>query len=80
MSVRHCNAHHLGSAPQVLLSSVTAVKSPFALQRTFDGTLDFTTPQADILQFAIAQSFELKSCLAFETPSQIGNPPSLHPG
>jgi len=57
-----------------------AVETALALQFTFDGALDFTTSQAHVLQFAIAESFDLKSGLALEPPSQIGHPPGLQRG
>ena len=59
---------------------VKAAEGALALQLTFDGALDFTTSQADVMQVAIAQSFKLKRCLALDAPIQIGHPPRLQSG
>jgi hypothetical protein len=57
-----------------------AAESALACQPTFDDALDFTTPHANVVQLAIAQSLKLKHCLALDAPLQIGHPPGLQPG
>lgn len=65
---------------KVFPCSVMAAESALALEPTFDNTYDFTTPHANVVQLAIAQSFKGKHGLALDAPFQIGHPPRLHPG
>jgi hypothetical protein len=78
MSVRCRQSRVGGAGPSGC--SVTAIENARGVQLALDGALDFTTSQANVLQLAIAQTFELKTRLALDTPTQIGYPPRLQPG
>jgi hypothetical protein len=81
MAVRclQCRQSQIGTAGP-FDRSVAAAESAPVFQLTVDGVLDFTTPQANVVQLAIAKGFELKSSLALDAPIQIGHPPRLQLG